>query len=320
VRRGRGEALTLLPFKLFFHPGFTVDLGPHVFPAQKYHLVRERLLATGVALAGDFRQPTPARDQDVLRVHTAEYVRKLQAGDFTPGERRTLEVPWSPALVEGVWLAAGAGIEAGRLAREDGCAVVLGGGFHHAFAGHGEGFCLVNDVAVAAAALKAEGAVARVAVLDLDVHQGNGTASILGGDPGCFTVSLHQEANYPAHKPPSHLDVGLPDGVSDAEYLAALAEPLERTLAFRPDVLFYLAGADPYAHDLLGGLGLTMAGLRERDRRVFEAARGARLPVVVTLAGGYAEDPGDTVAIHVNTVEAAAEAFRCTATPGEVRG
>lgn len=300
----------MLPFKLLYHPAFVVDLGPHVFPAQKYRLVRERLLASGLAGPADFVEPPPARDEDVLRVHTAEYVGKVKAGRLSPEEVLTLEVPWSPGLVEGVWAAAGAAIEAGRLAGRDGCAIVLGGGFHHAFPDHGEGFCLLHDVAVATAALRASGEVGSVAVVDLDVHQGNGTAAILGSDPRALTVSLHQEANYPALKPKSHVDVGLPDGTGDSDYLAALEDPLAQAVGFRPDLLWYLAGADPYEHDVLGGLGLTMEGLAERDRRVLAAARDAGVPVAVTLAGGYALEADDTVAIHVNTVRVAEDVFR----------
>lgn len=307
----------MLPFKLFFHPGFTVDLGPHVFPAQKYRLVRERLLASGVAGEDDFVTPSAARDEDVLRVHTPEYVRKAKTGTLSPHEAMVLEVPWSPELAAGSWLAAGAAIEAGRRAQAEGCAVVLGGGFHHALPDHGEGFCLIHDVAVATRALRATGELGRVAVVDLDVHQANGTAVLLGRDPEAFTVSLHQQNNYPFHKPPSHLDVGLPDGTGDAEYLAALAPALERALAFRPGLLWYVAGADPYQHDLLGGLALTLAGLRERDRRVFAGARRAGVPVAVTLAGGYAARTEDTVTIHAGTVEVAAEVFRSETLPRE---
>jgi acetoin utilization deacetylase AcuC-like enzyme len=302
----------VLPFKLLFHAGLTVDLGAHVFPVQKYRLVRDRLLEAGIADHGDFVTPLPASDQDLLRVHTPEYLRKLRQDDFSTRERMVMEVPWSKDLVQASWLAAGAVIEAASRARRDGCAVVIGGGFHHAFPDHGEGFCLIHDVAVAVRALRAGGSVGRVAILDLDVHQGNGTAAILGADADTFTVSLHQEANYPVSKPRSRIDVGLPDGVGDAEYLAALDGPLAASLDFAPDHLFYLAGADPYEHDLLGGLGLTLAGLRERDRRVFEAARKAGVPVTVTLAGGYAAKTVDTVTIHVNTVLAAAEVFSRT--------
>ena len=202
----------MLPFRLVFHPAFTVDLGPHVFPAQKYRQVRDRLLETGVADHGDFVTPRPVSDEDVRRVHTADYVRKLKDGDFTSAEHARMEVPWSRALVEASWLAAGAALEAARRARIDGCAVALCGGFHHAFADHGEGFCLVNDVAVATRALRAGGEVGRVAIVDLDVHHGNGTASIFAGDADTFTLSLHQEHNYPADKPPSTIDVGLADG------------------------------------------------------------------------------------------------------------
>lgn len=299
----------MLPFKLLFHAGLTVDLGAHVFPAQKYRLVRDRLLESGIADHGDFVAPQPATDQDVLRVHTPEYVRKLQQGDLSVAELTVLEVPWSKALVQASWLAAGATTEAGRCAKRDGCAVAIGGGFHHAFPDHGEGFCLIHDVAVASRALRAAGSVGRVAILDLDVHQGNGTAAIFGADPDTFTVSLHQENNYPAWKPASRIDVGLPDRIGDAEYLAALEGALGAALDFAPDLVFYLAGADPYQHDLLGGLGLTLAGLRERDRRVFEAARRGGVPVAVTLAGGYAAQTSDTVTIHANTVLAAAEVF-----------
>jgi acetoin utilization deacetylase AcuC-like enzyme len=299
----------VLPFKLLFHAGFTVDLGPHVFPAQKYRLVWERLLETGIADHADVVIPRAAGDEDVLRVHTPDYVRKIKTGALSPAERRLLEVPWSPGLAEGVWLASGAAIEAGRLARRDGCAIVLGGGFHHAFPDHGEGFCLVHDVAVATGVLRAAGDVGRVAVVDLDVHQGNGTAAIFARDSDTFTVSLHQENNYPAVKPPSSVDVGLPDGTGDEEYLAALEAPLARAFGFRPDLLWYLAGADPYEHDLLGGLALTREGLRERDRRVFAAARSAGVPVAVTLAGGYASSPADTVSIHAGTVLAGIDVF-----------
>lgn len=300
----------MLPFRLVFHPSFTVDLGRHVFPAEKYRLVRERLLESGLADHGDFVTPRPASDEDVLRVHTTEYVRKIKQGDLTAEERATLEVPWSRALVEAAWLAAGASIEAARRARADGCAIALGGGFHHAFADHGEGFCLIHDVAVATRALRASGEIGRVAIVDLDVHHGNGTAALFASDPDTFTVSLHQEHNYPEVKPPSRLDVGLPDGTTDEAYLEALARALPAALDTAPDLLWYLAGADPFEHDLLGGLALTQAGLRERDRQVFAAAQRAGVPVAVTLAGGYAERSSDTVTIHANTVAAAAAVFR----------
>lgn len=299
----------MLPFKLVYHEGFSVDFGPHVFPAKKYWLVRDALLQQGIAEPRDFVEPESATERDVLRVHTADYVRKMITGAFSTVEVRTLEVPWSPQLQRATWLAAGGAILAGRLALRDGCAIALSGGFHHAFADHGEGFCLVNDVAIAIAALRAASLIRRAAVLDLDVHQGNGTAAILGADPQAFTVSLHQQRLYPAIKPESHLDVGLADGIGDADYLRALEEPLRHVVDFRPELLVYVAGADPYEGDRLGGLGLTRRGLQQRDRRVFEAARQARLPVAVCLAGGYAERTADTVAIHVDMVKAAAAVF-----------
>ncbi len=299
----------MLPFKLVYHDAFNVDLGPHVFPSRKYRAVRDALLAQGLAGPDDFTTPKPATDDEVGLAHTPEHVRKARTGDFTVTEQRTLEVPWSPALATACWHSTGACIAAGRLARRDGCAIVLGGGLHHAFADHGEGFCLINDIAIAVRVLRRQGEARRVAILDLDVHQGNGTATILGGEPDSFCVSLHQEANYPMPKASSHLDVGLRDGTGDAAYLSALTGPLKRILDWKPDLLFYLAGADPYAHDRLGGLALSKEGLRERDLRVFAAARSAGLPVAATLAGGYAERPEDTVLIHVATVCAAAAAF-----------
>lgn len=303
------ESRRVLPFKLVYDPRFNVDLGPHVFPSRKYQLLQERLLASGLATSGDFLEPQPASDEDVLRVHTPEYVRKLKSGSFTAAEARVQEVPWSADLVAAFWLAAGAAGLAARLARRERCAFSLSGGFHHAFPGHGEGFCLVHDVAVAIRALRAKGEIHRVAIVDLDVHHGNGTAAIFAGDDDTFSVSLHQENNYPGVKPPNTIDVGLADGTRDADYLAALDEPLRRALAFRPDLLFYLAGADPFEHDLLGGLGLSFQGLMERDRRVLAGARDAGVAICVTLAGGYASRPEDTVSIHLNTVLVASQVF-----------
>jgi acetoin utilization deacetylase AcuC-like enzyme len=300
----------VLPFKLVYDPRFNVDLGPHVFPSQKYRLLHARLRTSGLAADADFESPSTATDADVLRVHTPEYVRRLKAGDFTPDEARIHEVPWSPALVTALWLAAGAATQAARLARRDGCAFTLSGGFHHAFPDHGEGFCLVHDVAVAVQALRAAGELRRVAIVDLDVHHGNGTGAIFAADADTFTLSLHQQNNYPGVKPPNTIDVGLPDGTRDGAYLGALEQPLRRALAFRPELIFYLAGADPFEHDLLGGLALSFQGLMERDRRVLAAARAAGVPVAVTLAGGYAARSADTVAIHRNTVLAAAAVFR----------
>jgi len=300
----------MLPFPLFFHPAFTVDLGPHVFPAQKYVLVRDRLLKDGIAGAGDFAPFESALESDLLRVHTKDYVLRILTGTLSAEEIRVLEIPWSRGLVDAALLACGAAIEASRRALEGSAAVILGGGFHHACPDHGEGFCLVHDVAVGLRALRASGDLRRAAILDLDVHQGNGTAAIFGGDRDTFTVSLHQEDNYPFVKPPSTLDVGLPDDTTDEAYLEALAEPLAALIAFEPDLVYYLAGADPYRDDLLGGLALSLAGLETRDGTVFRALKAAGVPVVVTLAGGYAGRTEDTITIHANTVRAAAAAFQ----------
>jgi acetoin utilization deacetylase AcuC-like enzyme len=271
------------------------------------------LLRQGTLGDADFVAPIPATREQLALAHTAEYLRKIDGDDFTFAERMRLEIPFSEAGRDAMVLCCGGTHLAGRLALERGRAGHLGGGFHHAYAGHGEGFCLLNDVAVAARALVHEGAVERVAIVDLDVHHGNGTASIFADDPAVFTLSVHQEHNYPAHKPPSDLDIGLEDGVRDEEYLGLLEPALEVVLGGRatkgasehaaPDLVLYLAGADPYADDQLGGLRLTLDGLRRRDRMVFEATRSRGVPVAVVLAGGYAHRLDDTVAIHTATIE-----------------
>ena len=235
----------------------------------------------------------------------AEYLDKIRSGDLSESEVRLIEVPFSAEFREASILSAGATTEAGRLALRFGIGVHLGGGFHHAFPGHGEGFCLINDVAVAAMTLLRDGDAERLAIVDLDVHHGNGTATIFAEEPRVFTFSMHHQWNYPAMKPPSDLDVGLDDGAGDEEYLALLDEHLPTVLEHRPDVVFYLAGADPFQEDQLGGLALTKEGLRARDEAVLAASREAGVAVAVTLAGGYAIRLSDTVEIHCATVEAA---------------
>jgi len=291
-----------------WHPAYEVDIGPHVFPTRKYRLVRDRLVAEGTISEADVVTPQPASGEEVALVHTAEYVRKITTGTLSPEEELVLEVPFSPALREAAWLCAGGSVLTARLALERGIAVHVGGGFHHAFPDHGEGFCLINDVAIATRVLKRDGLVRRAMVVDLDVHHGNGTAAIFQGDDDVFTFSMHQERNYPAWKPPSDLDIGLEDGTGDAEYLALLGAHLPEILGrHRPELLFYLAGADPYRFDQLGGLGLTLEGLRRRDELVFAAAVQAGAAVAVCLAGGYAMRADDTVEIHCNTVRAVPE-------------
>jgi acetoin utilization deacetylase AcuC-like enzyme len=264
------------------------------------------LLREGIATKGDFLRPDPAADEDILRVHTQDWVRKLKTGTLTASDVMKLEVPYSPELVEAVWLAAGGSILAGQEAMRDGFGSNLSGGFHHAYPGHGEGFCAIHDVAVAIRKLQAGGAVKKAMVVDTDVHQGNGTAAIFRNDPTVFTISIHQENNYPAHKPPSSIDLNMDDRADDDEYLGALIPAVQKALdEFQPGIVFYVGGADPYCEDQLGGLSLTKEGLKTRDRKVFEEARRRKIPVATALAGGYARRVEDTVRIHVNTILAA---------------
>ncbi len=326
----------MLPFKLVYTNEYYLPIGDHVFPAQKYWQVHQRLLETGVAAPEDFVIPQPASDQEVLLVHTLEYVRKLKTGTLSPHEELQLEVPYSRELVRAFWLAAGGSILAAQLALQDHVGFNIGGGFHHAFPDHGEGFCMIHDVAIAIRRLQREGKVKRAMTVDCDVHQGNGTAAIFGGtqvappqprpwswaaaifedepppppatprDETVFTISLHQENNYPLWKPASSLDVNLPDGVGDEDYLTHLEGALTEGLSrFEPDLICYVAGADPYREDQLGGLSLTIEGMQRRDELVFRTARARGIPVMVTLAGGYARNVEDTVTIHCNTVVAA---------------
>ena len=291
---------------IIWSPRYEVNIGKHVFPVEKYRLVKERLEDGGWLEKARLESPEPATDEDILRVHSPAYWEKITTGAFTPSEERILEIPFSDDLREASVFCAGGTTQAGRLALAEGRAVHLGGGFHHAFADHGEGFCLLNDVAIAVATLLAEGATERIAVVDLDVHHGNGTAAIFADEPRVFTFSMHHQWNYPALKPPGDLDVGLEDGVGDEEYLGLLREHLPRILEeFRPELILYLAGADPYEADQLGGLALSLEGLRARDELVVATAGEAGVGVAVTLAGGYAIRPSDTVVIHCGTVEAA---------------
>lgn len=299
----------MLPFKLIYHEGYDLNLGAHVFPSRKYRLIHDRLIADGVATPGDFLAPEPASDEDVLRVHLPDYVYKLKTGTLSRDEEARLEVPYSKELMRACWLAAGGSILAGRRALADGWSANIGGGFHHACPGHGEGFCVIHDVAIAIRRLQFEGAIERAMVVDTDVHQGNGTAAIFAKDASVFTLSIHQEHNYPHPKPPSTVDINLADGTGDAEYLAILEEHLQQAFCdFAPQIIFYVAGADPYREDQLGGLALTMDGLARRDALVFDYARRNGTPVAVALAGGYARRVADTVSIHVGTILAARDA------------
>ena len=296
----------MLPFKLVYREEYDLQLGSHVFPSQKYRLVRDALIAENIASPEDFLKPEPATDADVLRVHAADYVQRIKSGTLSASEQMILEIPAGPETVRAFWLAAGGSILAGQRAMKEGISANIGGGFHHAYSGHGEGFCMINDVAIAIRRLQADGAISKAMVVDTDVHHGNGTAAIFAKDETVFTLSIHQERNYPNPKPPSNIDLHLPDRIGDDEYLNILGEGMFRAFEeFQPDIIFYVGGADPYREDQLGGLSLTIDGLRERDRMVFQHAHRQNAPVAITLAGGYARHVADTVKIHVNTIVAA---------------
>jgi len=336
----------MLPFKLVYSDDYYLPIGSHVFPAEKYKCIHDRLLASGIAEPSDFVTPRPATDQDVLLVHTPQYVEKLKTGTLSASEELELEVPFSPELVSAFWLAAGGSMLAADYALNDGLAISIGGGFHHAFPDHGEGFCMIHDVAIAIRRMQRDDKIRTAMTVDCDVHQGNGTAVIFAGprvpsdrlpstfasvlNPAhdtarpalhgtrprsshaedVFTISLHQQNNYPVFKPPSSLDMNLPDEIGDGEYLACLGDALSLGLSmFKPELICYLAGADPYREDQLGGLSLTIDGLKERDGLVFQIAKAEGIPVMVTLAGGYALKLEDTITIHCNTVIAAKEVF-----------
>jgi acetoin utilization deacetylase AcuC-like enzyme len=294
--------------KLIYSDQYDLNLGNHVFPSVKYRLVKEKVLRDGIAKPEEIIEPPAAADDDVALVHHRDYIRKLQTGKLTYLEILRLEIPYSPELVRAVWLSAGGSILAGRQALEDGACVNIGGGFHHAYPDHGEGFCVLNDVAIAIRALQKHHGIERAMTVDCDVHQGNGTAAIFAGDPSVFTLSIHQANNYPYPKPPSSLDINLADGTGDEEYLHELEKGLDQALSrFQPELIMYVAGADPYREDQLGGLKLTLEGLEKRDRLVFEKARAKKIPVAVTFAGGYARRVEDTVQIHTNTIRIAEE-------------
>jgi acetoin utilization deacetylase AcuC-like enzyme len=314
------------PLIFVYSPRYRIDIGPHVFPTAKYQLVRDAVIARGIATESDILDPPVASWDDLALAHTGEYLDKMRSGRLSAEDVAQLELPWSPEMVDGFRVMVGGTLAAARTAcgkrgrvffreGEEKTPVPIcchiGGGLHHAFQNHGEGFCPFNDVAVAVRVLQRDG-VDRAAVVDLDVHHGNGTAFIFESDPRVFTFSMHQQHNYPMWKPRGSLDVGLPDGTDDAGYLRHLEQALPRVMSHKPDCLFYLAGADPYEDDQLGGLRLTMDGLRRRDRLVIETAAQGRVPLVIVLAGGYARRLEDTVAIHTATI---AEAANCGSGP-----
>lgn len=294
--------------KVFYSDHFVLPLPEgHRFPMVKYSMLRERVASSNVCAPGETRVPRPVSDAEILRAHEEGYLRRVVAGTLTEKEMRRIGFPWSERMVERSRRASGGTLGACLAALEDGFAANLAGGTHHAFADRGEGYCVFNDSAIAARAVQAMGLVERVVVLDTDVHQGNGTAAILRGDASVFTFSIHGARNFPFRKQESDLDVALPDGADDGEYLDALEDGLEKALdRSEAQLAIYLAGADPYEDDRLGRLCVSKEGLAERDRLMLESCRERGIPVAVTMAGGYARDVRDTVDIHFQSIERAA--------------
>jgi acetoin utilization deacetylase AcuC-like enzyme len=313
--------------RAFYTDRFVLPLPEgHRFPMVKYARVRERCLAEGVLRPGALAEPPAATWDELALVHDAGYLERVRDGALEPLAQRRIGFPWSPGMVERSRRSVGATIAAGGVALAEaaergwGVAANLAGGTHHAYPGHGEGFCVFNDAAVAIRVLQRAGRIRRAVVLDCDVHQGNGTAAVFASDPSVFTFSVHGARNYPFRKERSTLDVELPDGAGDDVFLAALELHVPQILAdFRPELAVYLAGADPWRDDRFGRLGLSKDGLAERDRRVLGACREAGVPVAVTMAGGYARDTEDTVDIHVATLRVAAALHAEAATPAGPR-
>jgi len=328
----------MLPFKLVYSEKYFLPIGEHVFRADKYRLIIERLTHQAAIDESDLLAPSAACESDVMLVHSPHYISKLMEGSLSAREELQMEIPYSPQVVGTFMLHTGGSILAAERALKDGICINVGGGFHHAFPDHGEGFCMLNDIAVAIRTMQKRGLIQRAMTVDCDVHQGNGTAAIFSkpgpGSPtlrsatpptlsstrgemvqGCsrdvFTISLHQENNYPFVKPPSSIDVNLPDGCSDDEYHSWLDNALSSALRqFEPQLIGYVAGADPFREDQLGGLNLSLEGLKRRDELVFRVARARDIPVMVTFAGGYAVHVEDTVSVHCNTILAAADVYR----------
>jgi acetoin utilization deacetylase AcuC-like enzyme len=296
--------------QVFYTPRYYADIGNgHVFPIRKFELVRDRLLSEGTLDATELVEPTPATIEDVLLVHTEDYVSRLCNGTLTSKEMRRLGLPWSESLVQRSFYATGGTLAATNVALAEGYSSNLAGGTHHSFADRGEGFCVLNDVAIAIRSLRTRKRFRRAAIVDCDVHQGNGTATIFAGDEETFTFSIHGANNYPLFKAKSTLDVELPDGTSDEEYLDKLAACLPNVFAHDPEIVFYLAGADPFAGDKLGRLALSIAGLRERDAHVLRECYEREVPIVTVMSGGYGKDINDTIEIHCNTIRMVKEVF-----------
>ena len=297
-------------YHIFYSPYYYADIGEnHVFPIRKFELVRNKLLAEGTLRLNEIIEPQLAQTEDILLVHTEDYITRLRDGNLTRQEIRKLGLPWSKALVRRSFTAISGTINAAKYALENGVASNLAGGTHHAFPDRGEGFCVLNDVAVAIRVLQKENSAKRFLIVDCDVHQGNGTAFIFKDEPEVFTFSMHGAKNYPLFKETSNLDLELPDKTSDKEYLETLEQALPRIFLHNPDMIFYLGGADPFENDKLGRLGLSIEGLLRRDEIVLEFAKEHHTPIVTTMSGGYALDINDTVEIHCNTIRAVKKVF-----------
>lgn len=294
--------------KIFRYDQYTYPLPDgHRFPASKYQLLREAVETAVLVPPTNLINPTPATFEQLLLAHDADYVERVMTGTLSLAEQRQIGLPWSEELARRVQFSVGATIGASRAALKDGVGASLGGGTHHAMFAEGQGYCLYNDTAVAARVLQSENLITRAAVVDCDVHQGNGTAQITHGDDSIFTFSIHGEKNFPFRKFPGDLDIGLPDGTQDAAYLNALERGLVQVLAFKPEIVFFLAGADVHENDKLGRLALTSDGIAQRDRLVLQTFVQQNIPVVVTMAGGYGRNIHETVAIQLQTIQTAAE-------------
>jgi acetoin utilization deacetylase AcuC-like enzyme len=292
--------------KLFYSPKYQIDIGPHVFPTIKYKLIHDRLIKEGIAKEMDFVDPGMASDEDILLVHASEYVKKLKTGKLSIPEISKMEMPYKKEFMEPAWICANGTISACKEALNTGIGIHIGGGFHHAFPDHGEGFCIVNDIAIGIKRCLKDGDIKKAMVIDCDLHQGNGNAAIFKNDPNVFTFSVHEEDIYPYPKEKSDLDIGLEAGVGDEEYISKIKNKISKILKeFKPDLVVYLAGADPYKDDQLGYLELSIEGLKERDGLVTGEARKLNIPIVIVFGGGYAKRVEDTATIHANTIKTA---------------
>ena len=299
-----------MTYRIFYSPYYYADIGEgHVFPIRKFEIAKNILLGEGTLLPDEIIAPEPAATADLLLVHTEDYITRLVEGTLTPKEVRKLGLPWSRSLVRRSFHAISGTINATRRALTDGVSSNLAGGTHHAYPDRGEGYCVLNDIAVAIRVLQREKLASRFLIIDLDVHQGNGTAFIFRDTPEVFTFSMHGAKNYPLFKELSTLDIELADGTADAEYLDTLEHAFSRLRLHDADVIFYLAGADPYEKDKLGRLKISKDGLKRRDERVLEFARDLGTPIVTTMSGGYATAIDDTVDIHCNTIRAVRSVF-----------